>query len=185
MRWRPGAVAWAVAVFLAPLAAAGAERPDPVKATLLSLGSTLLPVGTGVALLTLDDGVTEDARVVAGLTAVAVGASVGPSVGQWYARGGGDAWLTFFLRSLGTGMMTSGIAVRVDDGTEFRDLGLATAILGGAVTSALAIYDIATAGRTARETRRASGFASRPPDLLEVARCGPFPCSAAVVVRAE
>lgn len=188
MRWtRRGAVVGAVAVgcaLLAPAPAGAAQRPDPAIATLLSLGSTLLPVGTGLALLTLDDGVTENERLVAGLTAVSLGASVGPSVGQWYARGGGDAWVTFILRSLGTGMMTTGIAVRVADDPDFRDLGLATAILGGTATTVLAVYDIATASRTARETRRASGFGLRSPDLRDVARCGPFPCSAAVTIRA-
>jgi len=156
--------------------AAEARRPDPAIATLLSLGSTLLPVGTGLALLTLDDGVEEDSRRVSGLTALSLGASVGPSVGTWYGGGGGDAWVTFVLRSLSTGMMSTGIAVRVDGEPGFRDLGLATGILGGLVTGVLGVYDIARASKTAKATRRRQGFATLR--LREVARCGPFPCSA-------
>lgn len=174
---RMGLAIGALATTVMP-ARAEARRPDPAIATWLSLGSTLLPVGTGLALLTLDDGVREDARLAAGLTALSIGTSVGPSVGQWYGGRGGDAWLTFFLRSLTTAMMTTGIAVRVDGDPEFRDLGLATGILGGVVTGVLGVYDIATAARAAKETRRAGGFAAR---LRDVARCGPFPCSARVL----
>jgi hypothetical protein len=77
-------------------------------------------------------------------------------------------------------MMSTGIAVRVADDPDFRSLGLATAILGGTATTVLAVYDIATASRAARETRRASGFALLPTDLRDVARCGPFPCAARI-----
>lgn len=181
MGWiRAAALLGALFILAAPRPAE-ARRPDPAIATLLSLGSTLLPVGTGLALLMLDDGVNEDSRLAVGLGAVSLGASVGPSVGQWYGGGGGDAWTTFLLRTLTTGMMSTGIAVGVGGDPDFRDLGTATAILGGVVTGVLGVYDIATAGRTARQTRRASGFAAEDRrQLRELAQCGPFPCSARV-----
>lgn len=160
-RWlRPRVATAAVAACLwaAKPADAFARRPDPGIATLLSVGATLLPLTAGALLLLTGDGVNEDPRVAAGLTSVALGASVGPSVGTLYA-GGQDAWATLLLRTATTGLMTTGLGYRLEGAAGDRDLGLALAILGAVPTAALAAWDVANAGRLARQTRRQSGFA--------------------------
>ncbi len=160
---------------------AHAGRPDPAIATWLSLGSTLLPLGTGLVLLTASGGGAEPDRRAVGLTAVALGSAIGPSVGKWYAGGGADAWVVFALRSLTTGLMTTGLALSLGDDPDVESVGIATGVIGGVLTGALGIYDIATASRTAVQTQRDRGYAS----LFEVARCGPWPCGARVIRVAE
>jgi hypothetical protein len=157
---------------------AWALGPEPAVARALSVGSTMVPVTGGLLLLLTDDGTNSDNRLTVGTGLVTVGAAVGPSVGQWYAGGGSDAWVVFGLRTLSSGMTGAGIGLRFrgDEGTE--GLGVALMSIGGVITAALAAYDFVAAGDTARERRYESGFARTEPRLLEVARCGAFPCNA-------
>ncbi|MEM1023942.1 MAG: hypothetical protein AAGD10_00210 [Myxococcota bacterium] len=148
--------------------------PKPGVARTLSAASFALPVASGVIMLGTSRGTASDNRLYTGLALISTGAAVGPSVGQWYAKGGTNAWVTFGLRTLSTGMMTSGSIVRARADESLDGLGLALALIGGGLTGALSIYDIVDAGKTAREARYESGFARL--QLEDIARCGPFPC---------
>ena len=150
--------------------------PKPGVARTLSAASFAVPVASGVLMLTTSRGTSSDNRLYTGLALVSAGAAFGPSVGQWYAKGKTNAWVTFGLRTLSTGMMTSGSIVRARGDPSLDGLGLALAIIGGGLTGTLSLYDIVDAGRTARQTRYHSGFARR--ELIDIARCGAFPCKA-------
>ena len=60
-------------------------------------------------------------------------------------------------------------------------LGTSLAVTGGVPTGLLAIYDIYAAAVSAKEARYEAGYAEIevPPDLREVALCGPLPCARA------
>lgn len=149
-----------VGLLLLPLRKAeAARRPDPGVATLLSVASTLLPIATGTLLLAAGNGSSENSRLAVGLTSIAIGSAIGPSVGTLYARGQ-DAWATLLLRTASTGLMMTGLAIRYRGDPDNQDLGLALTVAGAVPTGVLAIYDVANAGRLAKETRRQSGYAA-------------------------
>ena len=167
-----------------PSSAQAAPKPGVARA--LSISSTLLPLGAGLLLLTTDDGVRSDNRFYVGMGFVTLGASVGPSVGQWYAGGGTDAWTTFALRTLSSGMMTGGAIGMARGDPSVETLGTALASIGGVLTGALLLYDVIDAGRTAKQARYRSGFAlTRQQGLLRVARCGAFPCGSVVSIQSS
>lgn len=159
-----------------------AAAPDPTIASLLSLGSTLVPVGVSGALLFQRRGSDEGLRFDLGLTFLGMGAIGGPSVGQFYAGAGGDAVVTLLLRAL-TGavlLVGTGLALRGDGGTQ--DAGEALAVLGGVPTVLLAAWDVIGAASSAREARYREGHGpatsiATPADIASLARCpGPVPC---------
>lgn len=148
--------------------------PKPGVARTLSAASFAVPVASGVLMLSTSRGTSSDNRLYTGLALISLGAAAGPSVGQWYAKGKTNAWVTFGLRTLSTGMMTSGSILWARGDPSLDGLGVALAIIGGGLTGTLSLYDIVDAGRTARQTRYQSGFAQL--ELADIARCGAFPC---------
>ena len=158
--------------------------PDPVIASLLSTGSTLIPVAIGTGLLTTGRGADEGLRFDMALGTIALGSIAGPTVGMLYGEAGIDALVTFLLRLLTGGIMVAGLGLRLRGGENVRGLGLALLVVGAIPTGLLAIYDIFAAASAATEARRASGIGGSSasllaPELLSIARCGPVPCSTA------
>lgn len=144
--------------------------PDPTLAPLLSLGATVAPLAVTLGLWTGGRGIDEGIRFDLGITFLGVGAIVGPSVGQIYAQGGTDAWVTFILRAItGSIMLTGvGLALRADDAGA-RSAGQALAVVSGIPTGLLAIYDIVSASSSAIEAAQRRGHSAwRPPPPLHV-----------------
>ena len=86
------------AASLIPGFADAAKDPDPVNAVLLCAASTALPVAVGSVVLSTGRGADEGVRLSSGLALIGGGAAVGPSIGQFYGRGGTNAWVTLGLR---------------------------------------------------------------------------------------
>ncbi|MEL7372627.1 MAG: hypothetical protein AAFN74_27120 [Myxococcota bacterium] len=174
------AIAWAS---LWPSNAWAVGEPDPVNAVVLSTSSTLVPLGIAAGLLATGDGSREGIRFDLALAFTALGATVGPSVGQFYARGGTNAWVTLGLRLATSTAMTAGMGVKLRGAPEDQTLGNALLWLGLVPTTLLGLYDIVTAYSTARESKyRDTQIARRTelgltPELVSVARCGAMPCS--------
>ncbi len=157
---RPTALAASLAILtsLAP-APAEARGPDPVIAALISAGATVIPIAVGTTMWTGGRGLDEGIRFDLGLAFFALGGLVGPSTGQIYAEGGGNAWVTFFLRLVtgGVGLAGAGMWARGQkEGT--RDAGQALTFVGGVPAALLAIYDIADAASSARQAQRRRGY---------------------------
>ncbi|MFO0723793.1 MAG: hypothetical protein U1E65_08435 [Myxococcota bacterium] len=140
---------------LAPLRPVHAA-PDPTIATVLSAASTVVPLAVTVALWTPAPGVGEDVRFNMGMTFIGIGSILGPSVGQIYAEAGGDAVVSFILRSITATVMLvgSGYWARSE---EHRGLGQALTIVGGVPTALLALYDIFGASSSAIAAAAQSG----------------------------
>lgn len=154
--------------------------PDPVLASLMSIGSTLIPIAVGTGLLLTGRGADEGIRFDAGLGSVGIGSIGGPSVGMLYAGAGVDMLITLLLRVLTGGIMVAGMGLRLRGGEDVRGLGLPLLVVGAIPTAFLAIYDFISAASTAKESSRNAGVASAPlipPEILSVARCGAIPCS--------
>ena len=169
-----------VAATLLPRTTFAAGEPDPVNAILLSTGSTLVPLGIAASLLTTGRGKDEGARFDASMAFTGIGSVLGPSVGQFYAGGGTNAWVTLGLRAVTGATMTAGLAIRLRGPEEDRALGNALFWVGLVPTALLGLYDIITAYGTARESKyRDAPIAGTglTHDLISVAVCGPVPCS--------
>ena len=183
MRKRLLGVALTAAIVATTLPAREAEAaPDPVIASLLSVSSTLLPIGITAGLFLTGRGVSEGIRFDIGMSTLAVGAIVGPSVGQIYGKGGVDALLTFLLRTITGGVMVTGVGIRLRGDEDLSQLGTSLAVLGGIPTLLLALWDFWGAATSAREARYEAGHGYRsaidvPDDLRSVALCGAIPCS--------
>jgi hypothetical protein len=89
-----------------------ADRPDPSIAVLLSAASTVVPLGGAALLFFTGPGYHEAIRVDLGMVFAALGTLLGPSIGQIYAHGGTDAWVTFFLRGVTGTVLRSSRASR-------------------------------------------------------------------------
>lgn len=156
--------------------------PDPLFAALLSTGSTAIPVGISGGLLLFGRGKAEGIRFDLGITALAVGASFGPSVGQIYGDGGTDAVVAFVLRTLTTGVMVTGAAISMRGDEGAAGAGDALFVLGAIPTTLLAVWDIFGAASSARAARYRAGHSGSAalelePSVLSLLRCpGPIPC---------
>lgn len=157
---------------------AEANSPDPVIAALISTGTTIIPLSATAALWTGDRGTGEGVRFDLGMMFLALGAIIGPSVGQIYAEGGADAWTVFILRAItaSIGIAGAGLWAR---GSNFdvRNAGRALSAVGGVPTLLLAVYDIWDAADNAVDTQRRRGYSPRsglhgvdasPPALIVV-----------------
>lgn len=152
--------------------------PDPVVASLMSVGATAIPLTLSTILLATGRGSDEGIRYDAGMATLALGAIVAPSAGQIYAGGGTDAFVTFLLRAVTGAVMVTGVGYRLRGAPNRQTMGMALALTGGVPTGLLAIYDIYAASVSATEARYKEGHAQLvlPADLIGVARCGPIPC---------
>src|SRR5687767_7512739 len=137
MRMRRASAAVALAALIASLPARVDAAPNPVIASLLSVGSTLIPVAVGTGLLVTGRGPDEGLRFDIGLAAIAVGSIAGPTVGQLYGQGGWDTLVSFLLRALTGTIMTLGIAFDLRGSENTQSAGLALAIVGGIPTGLL------------------------------------------------
>lgn len=170
-------------LLLASAAPAEATDPEPENAAILGTAATLIPIAVGTGLLLTERGPDEGVRLASGLTTISLGAAVGPYAGQLYAGGGTDGLVTFALRSLTTGVFTTGLTLRLRGGEDQRDAAHALMVLGAIPTLLLAGYDIIDSMDTARESRiRTLGDGSGAADLFSVAVCGPIPCAAGLRV---
>src|SRR5688572_25238517 len=120
--------ALALATLIAVLPARVDAAPNPVIASLLSVGSTLIPVGIGTGLLLTGRGADEGLRFDLALATIAVGSIAGPTVGQLYGQGGWDTLVSFLLRALTGSIMTIGIAFDIRGNEDTESAGLALAI---------------------------------------------------------
>lgn len=142
---------------LMPSNTARAAGPDPVVAGLLSVASTLIPIGLTLILWVPNDGLQEDVRLNTGMVSLGLGSILGPSIGGFYAGGGGDTWITLLLRTLTGSLMLSGIGLAARAELEgSRDLGQALAWAGAVPTGLVALYDLWTVPGRAREASRRS-----------------------------
>src|SRR5262252_4700249 len=98
--------ALALATLIAILPARVEAAPNPTIASLLSVGSTIIPVGIAASLLLTGRGADEGLRFDLSITFLAIGSVAGPSVGQLYGQGGWDALLSFLLRAVTGAVMT-------------------------------------------------------------------------------
>lgn len=157
---------------------ARASDPEPENASILGATATLLPIAVGGALLLTGRRYKEGVRLASGLTTISLGAALGPYAGQLYAGGGSDALVTLGLRTVTTGLFTTGLTLRLRGGSEKRDLSYGLMVLGGIPALLLAGYDIFKAADTARESRiRVIGQGPLEGELYSVAVCGPIPCA--------
>jgi len=125
---------------------------SPVKATTLSLLGTFVPTVLGVSLIRSEGGVKT------GLALFLVGTTLGPSRGHDYAGNRRQAMSGFLIRTgfwLG-GLFVAAVAPNVGWGPSGTEIGAIFAAAGLVTVSAL--YDIATAARSAREYNRKNGF---------------------------
>lgn len=160
---------------------ARAEAPDPVIASVMSAGATVVPLTLSAILLATGRGADEGIRFDAGMVTLGLGSVVGPSAGQLYARGGTDAFVTFLLRAVTGAVMLVGVGFALRGPDNRQVLGTSLAVTGGVPTGLLAIYDIYAAAISARDARYEAGYAEIevPPELVDVALCGPMPCARA------
>jgi hypothetical protein len=152
---------FAVAIAAALSVATRAEAaPDPVIASALSVGSTLVPIGiTGILFFT-GNGYDETVRFDLGMTTLALGSVFGPSIGQIYAGGGVDAWVTFFLRIITGGVMVTGTGLALKGtGEGAQTAGTALAVIGAVPTVFLAAWDVFGAAKAAKAARYREGHA--------------------------
>jgi hypothetical protein len=129
--------------------ASALAAPDPTLASLLSAGSTALPLGITAGLWLTGAGTDEGLRFDIGMTTLGIGAILGPSVGQIYAQGGTDAWVSFVLRAITGGIMVTGVGIMARGDEQAHSAGTALAVLGGIPTGLLALYDIIGASSSA------------------------------------
>ena len=152
---------------LTPRPSQAAQRPDPVVATLISLGTTLIPLALGAVLWTQERGINEGYRYDLGFVFFGVGGIIGPSAGKFYADKESDAWVSLALRGLTGTMGLAGCALwlRGED-PQTRNNGRALAGLGIGTTGLLALYDIWTSGSAAIETQRERGYGPGTSQLM-------------------
>lgn len=165
---------------LAQLPARAQAAPDPVIASLLSAGSTVIPLAVSGGLLLTGRGSSEGLRYDLGKVFLGIGAIPGPSIGQIYGRGGVDALVTFLLRAVTGAVLILGVSYALRGDENQTGTGNALLWLGGVPTGLLAIWDIYAASVSAREARYEEGHAEvwGPNQILvDVARCGPIPCA--------
>lgn len=176
-RWLLPLLAALVVCTAAPERAEAA--PDPVIASMLSVGSMAIPLTLTAILWGTGQGKSEGIRFDIGMVALGVGSVFSPSVGQIYAGGGTDAFVTFLLRTVTSAVMLTGVGFRLRGAENRQTLGLALALTGGVPTLFLAAYDVYAAAVSAKEARYEAGYArvSVPPELIGVALCGPIPCA--------
>ena len=157
--------------------------PDPVIASVLSASATAVPLALAAVLLGTGRGAEEGIRFDAGMVTLGLGSILGPSVGQMYARGGVDAFVTWLLRAVTGAVMLTGVGFRLRGPTNRKILGTSLAITGAVPTGLLAIYDIYAASVSATEARynRSDAQMSVPRELVSVALCGPIPCATEVM----
>lgn len=147
---------------------AQATGPDPTLATVLSLASTLTPMAVTAGLWATGRGPEEGIRFDVGIGALAVGAIVGPSIGQFYAEAGTNAWVSLLLRSVTGSIMLTGVGFWARGAEEDAGLGQALTVVGGVPTTLLALYDIVDASSSAVEARRNRATASLPPPAVDI-----------------
>ena len=152
----------ALATLIAILPARVEAAPNPTIASLLSVGSTLIPVGVGTGLLLTGRGPDEGIRFDVGVTTIAIGSIAGPTVGQLYGKGGWDALVSFILRAITGSVMSVGIALHLRGNEDSQSAGLPLLILGAIPTVLLAAYDVWAAQDSAKEARYREGHASVP-----------------------
>lgn len=153
--------------------------PDPVIASVMSAGAMTIPLTLTTILWATGQGKSEGIRFDVGMASLGVAATVAPSVGQIYAGGGTDAFVTFLLRTVTSSVMLTGVGFRLRGADNRRSMGLALALTGGVPTLFLALYDIYAASVSAKEARYEAGYAQIgvPPELVGLAACGPIPCA--------
>lgn len=153
--------------------------PDPVIASMMSVGAMALPLTLTAILWSTGAGKAEGIRFDVGMVGLGIGAILSPSVGQIYAGGGTDAIVTFLLRTVTSAVMLTGVGFRLRGAENRQTMGLALALTGGIPTAFLAAYDVYAAAVSAKEARYEEGYArvAVPPELVGVALCGPIPCS--------
>jgi hypothetical protein len=178
MEMRRAIASMVLAGFVMSLPAKAQAAPDPVIASLLSAGSTLLPLGVAGGLLLTGRGASEGIRYDLGLVSLGVGAVVGPSIGQIYGNGGVDAVIVFILRAVTSTVMLIGAAYALRGDEDQVGTGKAFLALGGIPTGLLALWDIYGASVSARESSYREGHAmiEHSAVLVDIARCGPIPC---------
>ena len=153
--------------------------PDPVIASMMSVGAMAIPLTLTAILWGTGQGKSEGIRFDIGMVSLGIGSALAPSVGQIYAGGGTDALVTFLLRTVTTGVMLTGVGFRLRGPENRQTFGLALAITAAVPTAFLAFYDVYAASVSAREARYEAGYArvAVPPELIGVALCGPIPCA--------
>ncbi len=118
------------------------EWKSPLVAMLLSVGATGVPIAAAAAVFRDDDGNGQYPDALWAIGGVAV--LIGPSVGHWYA----GKYFTLGLVARATGFALGAFAV---NGRGHEDDKLGALLVGGACLVGGAIYDLATADRSARE----------------------------------
>lgn len=139
-------------------------------AGLLSVTSTLIPIGLTLLLWVPGEGTDENVRLNTGMVSLGLGSILGPAIGGFYAGGGSDTWITLILRTLTGSLMLTGIglAARAPE-TSGRDLGRALGWSGAVPTGLLALYDLWTVpGRAAEAARKHRTVAYEPVPALSV-----------------
>lgn len=145
-----------------------ATGPDPTLATVLSVASTLTPMAVTAGLWATGRGPEEGVRFDVGMGALAVGTIVGPSIGQFYAEAGTNAWVSLLLRSVTGSIMLTGVGFWARGAEEDEGLGQALTVVGGVPTTLLALYDVIDASSSAVEARRNRATAALPPPALDI-----------------
>ena len=173
------ATALATVVLFTTASLPAEAAPNPTIASLLSVGSTVIPVAVGTALIFTGRGADEGLRFDIAMAAIGIGSIFGPSAGQLYGGGGVDALVTFILRVITGGIMLAGLGLKLRGHEQNQTAGTALAVVGGIPTGLLGIYDMYAASVSAKESRYEEGHARIERERRELASimvCGPIPC---------
>jgi hypothetical protein len=159
--------------------------PDPTLAPILGFASTAVPIAATTGLWLSGEGPNEGIRFDLGMIFLAAGTIVGPSIGQIYAKAGGDAWVSFILRAITGTVMLSGIGLATRGESEgAQSGGTALAVIAGIPTAFLAGWDIFGSSTSAVEAAVEAGHGrTRRRSSVEIDLGGFNLCSAFVGSR--
>jgi len=133
--------------------------PDPTVAAVISVASTLVPLGVTAGLWATGRGPDEGVRFDIGLAAMAVGSILGPSAGQIYAEADSDAWISFVLRFATGAVMVAGSGLWLRGPSEgAQEAGKALTFVGAIPTAILAGWDIYSSAANSVEWARRQGY---------------------------
>lgn len=136
---------------------------DPRKAFLLSLGHFAVPTLVGSIILSNSSGSTD---IVGGII-LSYGILVGPSMGNFYARDESRSVGGLAVRVIGGGLMLAGVLSWANDfsnsvgnafstgrHTDSGESGVLLFLAGASITAGGIIFNLATAGQSARDYNR-------------------------------
>ncbi len=141
---------------------------SPGKATLISLGHTLIPTAAGLAIAVLGSSNVEGSRAILAFGSMTYGLAIGPSMGNFYAKDYARGTAGVGVRIVAAGLVASSIGQAMANGNDdeydgSNDGKVATLFFGGlALYFGSTIWNIATAPSSARRYNSKQGLQIAP-----------------------